>query len=60
MAIDVAASTLTLPDGRAVHYPIDAFARYCLLEGIDQLGFLRQKEAEILSFEESREWKPRS
>ena len=58
LSIDVAASTLTLPDGRAVHYPIDAFARYCLLEGIDQLGFLSQQEAEILKFEESREWKP--
>lgn len=58
VTIDVAASTLTLPDGRAVSYPIDAFARYCLLEGIDQLGFLRQHEAAILRFEVSRAWKP--
>jgi 3-isopropylmalate/(R)-2-methylmalate dehydratase small subunit len=58
VSIDVAASTLTLPDGRAVSYPIDAFARYCLLEGIDQLGFLCQQEPRILAFEESRAWKP--
>ncbi len=56
--IDVAASTLTLPDGSAVKYPIDAFARYCLLEGIDQLGFLRQHEDEIRRYEETRPWTP--
>ena len=58
VAIDVAASTLTLPDGRAVNYPIDRFARYCLLEGIDQLGFLQQHDDEIGRFEEARSWTP--
>lgn len=58
LRIDVAASTLSLPDGRTVTYPIDAFARYCLLEGIDQLGFLRQRENDIREFEENRPWKP--
>jgi 3-isopropylmalate/(R)-2-methylmalate dehydratase small subunit len=56
--IDVAASTVSLPDGRNVSYPIDDFARYCLLEGIDQLGFLQQHEADIQRFEEERPWKP--
>jgi 3-isopropylmalate/(R)-2-methylmalate dehydratase small subunit len=58
VTIDVAASTLTLPDGRSVNYPIDGFARYCLLEGIDQLGFLRQHDEQISRFEESRPWTP--
>jgi 3-isopropylmalate/(R)-2-methylmalate dehydratase small subunit len=58
LAIDVAESTVTLPDGRKVEYPIDNFARYCLLEGIDQLGFLRQHEADIRAFEDNRPWKP--
>ena len=40
LSVDVERSTLILPDGRAVEYPIDAFARYCLTQGIDQLGFL--------------------
>lgn len=57
LTIDVAASTLTLPDGSAVEYPIDGFARYCLLEGIDQLGFLRQHEDDIQRYEETRPWK---
>jgi 3-isopropylmalate/(R)-2-methylmalate dehydratase small subunit len=36
------ASTVTLPDGTAVEFPMEAFARYCLLNGVDELGFLLQ------------------
>ena len=39
-------------------FPIDAFSRYCLVEGIDQLGYLRQHEDTIDTFEESRAWTP--
>ena len=56
--IDIAASTLTLSDGKTVEFPIDEFARYCLIEGIDQLGFLRQRSNEIDAFEEKRSWTP--
>src|SRR5512135_2833179 len=38
--IDLPATTLRLPDGRAVSFPIEAFARYCLMNGIDELGYL--------------------
>ncbi len=38
--IDLESTTLKLPDGRAVSFPIEAFARYCLLNGIDELGYL--------------------
>ncbi len=58
VTIDVAASTLTLPDGSSVNYPIDSFARYCLLGGIDQLGFLQQHDDAISRFEETRPWTP--
>ena len=58
VSIDVASSTLSLPNGRKLSYPIDVFARYCLLEGIDQLGFLQKHEADIRRFEEQRPWKP--
>ncbi len=58
VTIDVAASTLTLPDGRIADYPIDAFAKYCLLEGIDQLGYLQQHDDQISRFEEARSWTP--
>ena len=56
--IDVAASTLTFANRKTIEYPIDAFARYCLLEGVDQLGFLLRHEEAIRRFEASRPWKP--
>lgn len=58
LVIDVDASTLELPDGRRVEYPIDRFARYCLLKGIDQLGFLQKHEDAVARFEKERPWKP--
>jgi 3-isopropylmalate/(R)-2-methylmalate dehydratase small subunit len=58
LMIDVADSTLTLPDGNVVRFPIDAFARYCLIEGIDQLGYLQMQEEQIKAFEEQRTWTP--
>lgn len=58
VGIDVENATLTLPDGRTTGFPIDAFARYCLVGGIDQLGFLQQHLEQIKDFEETRTWKP--
>jgi len=55
---DVAAATLTLPNGAHVEFPLDGFSQHCLLEGIDQLGFLRSKETDINAFEQARAWKP--
>jgi len=52
--IDVAASTVTLPDGRAFAFPIDRFARTCLLEGVDQLGYLLKQTEHIQGFESAR------
>jgi len=49
--VDLAAQTLTLPGGRAVKFPIDAFARHCLLEGIDELGYILNQAPAIAAFE---------
>lgn len=49
--VDLASQTLTLPDGTAVEFPVDPFAKTCLLEGIDELGFLLKHEAEIAAYE---------
>ena len=49
--VDLAAQTLTLPNGRAVKFPVDAFAKHCLVEGIDELGYILQQDATIASFE---------
>lgn len=58
LSINVETSTLTLPDGRVVEFPIDGFARRCLVEGIDQLGYLQQHADAIRQFEETRPWTP--
>ena len=52
IAIDLEAKTLTLPDGRAVNFPIDGFSRHCLMNGVNQLGFLIALENKIARFEE--------
>jgi 3-isopropylmalate/(R)-2-methylmalate dehydratase small subunit len=49
--VDLAAQTLTLPSGRAVQFPVDGFSKHCLLEGIDELGYILQQEPAIASFE---------
>ena len=54
VTIDLEQCTLTLPTGAAVRFPIDAFARYCLLNGIDELGYLLSKEADIAAYEQRR------
>lgn len=58
LVIDVENTSMTLPDGRSVPFPLDRFARYCLVEGLDQLGFLQQHVGDIEQFEEARAWRP--
>jgi len=49
--VDLASQTLTLPSGRKVEFPVDGFAKHCLLEGIDELGYILQQEPAIAAFE---------
>ena len=52
LALDVAARTLALPAGSVVSFPLEAFARHCLLRGIDQLAFLLGRGQEIEAYEQ--------
>jgi 3-isopropylmalate/(R)-2-methylmalate dehydratase small subunit len=52
--IDLESLRLTLPTGTAVAFPMEAFARHCLLNGLDELGFLRSKLDDIARYEASR------
>ena len=54
LTISVEDKTLTLPDGSRASFPIDPFARYCLLNGVDELDFLLSKEVAITAFEAGR------
>jgi 3-isopropylmalate/(R)-2-methylmalate dehydratase small subunit len=55
VTIDLASATLTLPTGDAVKFPVEAFARYCLLNGVDELGFLLERRAAIEAYERQRQ-----
>ena len=49
--IDLASTTLRLPTGQGVPFPIESFSRYCLMNGIDELGYLLEQSAAIERFE---------
>ncbi len=52
--IDLEACTLRLPGGVDVQFTIEAFARFCLLNGVDEFGFLLSKQPQIEAHERSR------
>ncbi len=52
--IDLEALTVKLPDGRRAGFPMEAFARHCLLHGVDELGYLLSRLPAI----EAHERKP--
>ena len=54
VSISVEDQTLALPDGTKVKFPIDPFARYCLLNGVDELEFLLSQADAIAAFEAKR------
>jgi len=54
LTLDLAAATLTLPTGVAVRFPIEPFAQHCLLNGVDELGYLLSRSREIEAYERSR------
>ena len=53
VAIDVESTTLTLPNGTAVKFPLEGFARYCLLNGVDELGYLLSQNESISKYEQA-------
>ena len=58
VTVDLEAQEVRLPDGKVVSFPIDTFARHCILEGIDQTGFLLKNLPNIEAFENNRSWQP--
>ncbi len=54
VTVDLAAQKLILPDGRDVYFDVDPFAKQCLLEGVDELGWILQQEERIRAYEAAR------
>ncbi len=51
VAIDLASQTVTLPGGQAVSFPIDGFSKTCLLNGVDELGYIQSFSDHIAAYE---------
>jgi 3-isopropylmalate/(R)-2-methylmalate dehydratase small subunit len=49
--VDLASQTIALPDGERIEFPVDPFSRTCLLEGIDELGWILKQSPAIFAFE---------
>ena len=54
VTVDLASQTLTLADGSAVRFDVDAFSKRCLLDGVDELGYILGQEAAIAAYEARR------
>jgi 3-isopropylmalate/(R)-2-methylmalate dehydratase small subunit len=54
LTLDLSNTTLTLPGGRALSFPLEPFARHCLQNGVDELGYLLARRAAIEAFEGRR------
>jgi len=55
IAVDLAAQTVMLPDGRAVPFPIDGFSKACLLNGVDEIGYVQNMAGQIAAFEQAND-----
>jgi 3-isopropylmalate/(R)-2-methylmalate dehydratase small subunit len=54
IAVDLETLRIELPDGTTIAFEIEAFARQCLLRGVDQLGYLLAESDAIAAFEQGR------
>ncbi|MEP7354773.1 MAG: 3-isopropylmalate dehydratase small subunit [Acidobacteriota bacterium] len=54
LRVDLPGQKLMLSDGRAVDFPLDAFSKECLIEGIDELGYMLKQAPAITAFEATR------
>ena len=53
VTIDLETRSLSLPDGQVISFPLENFARYCLMHGVDELGFLQSKLPDIERYEQA-------
>jgi 3-isopropylmalate/(R)-2-methylmalate dehydratase small subunit len=53
--IDLEHNELKLPDGVRVNFPLEGFSRYCLLNGVDELGYLLSRADLISTFEQQQQ-----
>lgn len=55
LTVDLVNQSLVLPGERTVKFPIDPFSKVCLINGVDELGYLLQQESAIRAYESSHQ-----
>ena len=55
LTVDLQNTEIILENGKAISFPIDSFARYCLLRGVDQLGYILKHDSEITAYENQQQ-----
>jgi 3-isopropylmalate/(R)-2-methylmalate dehydratase small subunit len=53
-SVDLPNQKLTLPSGKSVEFPIDAFQKGMLVRGVDEMGYLLSHDKQIAAFEQNR------
>ncbi|HEX7388501.1 MAG TPA: 3-isopropylmalate dehydratase small subunit, partial [Acidiphilium sp.] len=56
--VDLAAQTVSRPDGQTFSFEIDPFRKRCLLEGLDDIGLTLERGAAIDAYEAGRAGAP--
>ena len=54
--VDLSNQQVFLPDGQAYPFEIDPFRKMCLLDGVDDLGYIQLKDDAISAYEERPRW----
>ncbi len=55
LSIDLEHNELTLANGEVVSFDVEPFARLCMLQGVDQLGFLLNQKEAVQKYEAKHE-----
>jgi 3-isopropylmalate/(R)-2-methylmalate dehydratase small subunit len=53
ITVDLEKQQVLLDDGRRFEFPMDEFSKTCLLNGIDELGYLLNLDREITAYEQT-------
>ena len=55
LTVNLENTEIILENGKAISFPIDSFSRYCLLHGVDQLGYILKHDSEITAYENKQQ-----
>lgn len=58
VTVDIDVCEIRLPGNKSASFEIEPFARHCIMQGIDQMGYLLQNAEKIETFEQQRSWNP--